>query len=201
MNALVLARPGTGTATEEAFARVRAAQHGDGTARQRRPQARLVPALPRPAVEEAAGPAQAVPLTASARIAVLRASDRSPMAEVDDDEPGPLPDGDPAVVARTIALAALEVLTGRRSAAQLARWLTPGVLDSLQVRAGLTQRVLGGGVGTGRPPVIRRARACRVGPLVLEASVVADDGTRVRAVAVRLEAHRGAWRATALEIG
>lgn len=200
MNALVLARPGTGSATEEAFARVRAARHGDASARQRRPQARLVPALPPPAVEEAAGPEQAVPLTASARIAVLRASDRSPMAEVDDDEPGPVPDGDPAVVARTIALAALEVLTGRRSAAQLARWLTPGVLDSLQVRAGLTQRVLGG-VGTGRPPMIRRARACRVGPLVLEASVVADDGARVRAVAVRLEGHRGAWRATALEIG
>jgi len=200
MNALVLARPGTGSATEEAFARVRAAQHADAGTLPRRPRARLVPALPPPAVEEAAGPGQAVPLTASARIAVLRASDRSPMAEVDDDEPGPVPDGDPAVVARTIALAALEVLTGRRSAAQLARWLTPGVLDSLQVRAGLTQRVLGG-VGTGRPPMIRRARACRVGPLVLEASVVADDGERVRAVAVRLEGHRGAWRATALEIG
>jgi len=198
VSALVLAR--TGTATEEAFARVRATQHTGGGVVRRRPQARLVPALPPPAVEEATGPVHAVPVTASARIAVLRASDRSPMAEVDDDEPGTLPDGDPAVVARTIALAALEVLAGRRSAAQLARWLTPGVLDSLQVRAGLTHRVLGD-AATGRPPVIRRARACRVGSHVLEASVVADDGTRVRAVAVRLEGHRGAWRATALEIG
>jgi len=197
VSALVLAR--TGTATEEAFARVRATQHAGGPVLRRRPQARLVPAPPPPAVEEATGPVHAVPVTASARSGVRRASDRSPMAEIDDDEPGALPDGDPAVVARTIALAALEVLAGRRSAAQLARWLTPGVLDSLQVRAGLTHRVLGGAIG--RPPVIRRARACRVGSHVLEASVVADDGTRVRAVAVRLEGHRGTWRATALEIG
>ena len=49
--------------------------------------------------------------------------------------------------------------------------------------------------------MIRRARACRVDAHVLEASLVADDGVRVRAVALRLEAHRGAWRVTALEIG
>ncbi|MEZ0449601.1 Rv3235 family protein [Cellulomonas sp. ICMP 17802] len=192
MSALVLAP--TTTAAEEAFARVR------GTTDRPRPAARLVPALPPAPVEDATGPAHTVPLTASARVAVLRVSDRSPMVDVDDDEPGPLPGGDPAVVARTIALAALEVLAGRRSPAQLARWLTPGVYDSLQVRAGLTQRVLGEG-GVARPPVIRRARACRVGTHVLEASVVADDGARVRAVAVRLEGHRGSWRVTALEIG
>lgn len=198
MSGLVLARTGT---VEEAFASVGGgAARVPGGAPLTRPHARLVPALPRPTVEEAVGPAHRVPLTASARVAVLRASDRSPMADVDDDETGPLPEGDPAVVARTIALAALEVLAGRRSAAQLARWLTPGVFDSLQVRAGLTQRVLGR-TGIARPPVIRRARTCRVEPYVLEASVVADDGARVRAVAVRLEGHRGAWRVTALEIG
>jgi hypothetical protein len=31
--------------------------------------------------------------------------------------------------------------------------------------------------------------------------VVVHDGARVRGAAVRLEAHRGRWRATALEIG
>ena len=111
-----------------------------------------------------------------------------------------MPDGDPAVVARTIALAALEVLAGRRSAAQLARWLTPGVLrlapGPRRPHAARARRRR-----DGRPPVIRRARVCRVGPHVLEASVVADDGARVRAVALRLEGHRGAWRVTALEIG
>ena len=48
---------------------------------------------------------------------------------------------------------------------------------------------------------IRRIRLCRLGEHAAEATVVVDDGPRVRAVAVRLEGHRGHWRATALEIG
>ena len=204
VGAVVLARGRT--PAEDAFARVQAAQrgHAPGPSRpggaRRRPQVRLVPAVAPSVVEEATGPAHAVPETAASRIAVLRVSDRSLVVEADDDAPRPLPDGDPSTVARAVALASLEVLAGRRSVAQLARWLTPGVYESLQVRAGLTQRVLGTSGGT-RPPVIRRTRACRVDSHVLEASMVADDGVRVRAVALRLEGHRGAWRVTALEIG
>ncbi|WP_315097587.1 Rv3235 family protein [uncultured Cellulomonas sp.] len=208
MSALVLSRDAT--PAEDAFARVRsaAAEHGGtapqpsrpGAQRARRPHARLVAAPVPPLVEEAAGPAHPVPETVAARVAVLRASDRSLVLDADDDDPRPVPDGDPAAVARAIALASLEVLSGRRSVAQLARWLTPGVFESLQVRAGLTQRVLGT-TGGSRAPVLRRARSCRVGSHVLEATVVADDGSRVRAVALRLEGHRGAWRVTALEIG
>ena len=205
VGALVLARGRT--PAEDAFARVRAAQRGHtsgpsrtGGLRTTRPQVRLVPAVAPTVVEEATGPAHAVPETAAGRIAVLRVSDRSLVMEADDDAPRPLPDGDPSTVARAVALASLEVLAGRRSVAQLARWLTPGVYESLQVRAGLTQRVLGTSGGT-RPPVIRRTRACRVDSHVLEATMVADDGVRVRAVALRLEGHRGAWRVTALEIG
>jgi len=200
------------TPAEDAFARVRgtaAAEHGPtapqpsrpATARLRRPQARLVAGVAPAQVEEAAGPAHAQPETVVARIAVLRASDRSLVADGDDDGPRAIPDGDPATVARAVALASLEVLAGRRSAAQLARWLTPGIYDSLQVRAGLTRRVLGTAADGSRPPVIRRARVCRIGTHVLEAAVIADDGARVRAVALRLEGHRGAWRVTALEIG
>ena len=199
------------TPAEDAFARVRGTERGPapqrpsgparpGGVRPRRPQVRLVPAVAPAVVEEATGPAHAVPETAAGRIAVLRVSDRSLVMEADDDAPRPLPDGDPSTVARAVALASLEVLAGRRSVAQLARWLTPGVYESLQVRAGLTQRVLGTSGGT-RPPVIRRTRACRVDSHVLEATMVADDGVRVRAVALRLEGHRGAWRVTALEIG
>ncbi|KQS99812.1 Rv3235 family protein [Cellulomonas sp. Leaf395] len=211
VGALVLARGRT--PAEDAFARVRTAGPAHGTAPRRpsgptrpgdvgarRPQVRLVPAVAPALVEEATGPAHAAPETAASRIAVLRVSDRSLVMEADDDAPRQLPDGDPATVARAVALASLEVLAGRRSVAQLARWLSPGVYESLQVRAGLTQRVLGTSGGT-RPPVIRRARACRVDSHVLEASLVADDGARVRAVALRLEGHRGGWRVTALEIG
>ena len=34
-----------------------------------------------------------------------------------------------------------------------------------------------------------------------EASVALHDGSRVRAAALRLEAHRGSWRVTVLQIG
>lgn len=193
------------TPAEDAFARVRGSEHGPGPSRPgggrpRRPQVRLVPAVAPALVEEATGPAHAVPETATGGVAVLRVTDRSLVMEADDDSPRLLPEGDPTTVARAVALASLEVLAGRRSVAQLARWLTPGVYESLQVRAGLTQRVLGT-TGEGRPPAIRRSRACRVDSHVLEASLVADDGVRVRAVALRLEGHRGSWRVTALEIG
>jgi hypothetical protein len=199
MTALVLARDTT--VAEEAFARVSGAagEAGSDATRPSHPRAQLVPALDPPLVEKAPGPAYSLPITATARIAVLRASDRSLVADADD-EPGPPPEGDPTVVARAIALASLEVLHGRRSVAQLARWLTPGVYESLQVRAGLTQRVLGTDAVV-RPPMIRRARSCRVGSHSMEATVVADHGDRVRAVALRLEGHRGSWRVTALEIG
>ena len=165
VGAVVLARGRT--PAEDAFARVRgggAPAHAAGSAPARRrrdrgaPGSGWSPPSRPPLVEEATGPAHAVPQTAAGRIAVLRASDRSLVMEADDDAPRPLPDGDPSTVARAVALASLEVLAGRRSVAQLARWLTPGVYESLQVRAGLTQRVLGTSGGT-RPPVIRRTRA------------------------------------------
>ncbi|WP_448631689.1 Rv3235 family protein [Cellulomonas soli] len=53
----------------------------------------------------------------------------------------------------------------------------------------------------GAPPLVRRVRVCAVDPHAAEATVIAHDGQRVRAVALRLETHRGAWRVTALEVG
>jgi hypothetical protein len=75
------------------------------------------------------------------------------------------------------------------------------VYEALRMRAALTARAIGSGGGAGRHPSLRRVRACVVAPGVVEATVVADDAQRVRAVAVRLEGWRGQWRATALEIG
>jgi hypothetical protein len=134
------------------------------------------------------------------RVRALRATDRELLLE-GADEPGALPDADPQPVACGIALAAVEVLAGRRPAAQLARWLTPGVYDALRMRAALTAQAIGADRARGRHATARRARVCAVTPGVVEAAVVADDGNRVRAVAVRLEAWRGQWRVTALEIG
>ncbi|WP_146903813.1 Rv3235 family protein [Cellulomonas aerilata] len=109
---------------------------------------------------------------------------------------GPLPDPTPLCCA--MVQAAVEGLRGVRPLAQLTRWVSPEVYDLLQLRAELVQRA-------GRPTAsragIRRIRLFRIGEEVAEASVVVDDGPRVRAVAVRLEGHRGRWRAVAMEIG
>lgn len=148
----------------------------------------------------AAGPAAQTPPTLAARVAVLRATDRSPVLEAVDEDRGPEPTADPAHVARAIAHAVVEVLLGRRPVTQLARWVTPGVYETLQGRAALTARVLGGRT-SGRGAAVRRVRVCAVEPHVCEAGVVVDDGVRVRAVALRLETHRGTWRTTSLEVG
>ena len=104
----------------------------------------------------------------------------------------PLPD--PGRTAGSVALAALEALAGGRPVLQLARWVTPSVYEALARRC----------VTPGRPtrrPTVRTTVVSRISETVAEASVALHDGTRVRAAALRLEAHRGGWRVTVLQIG
>lgn len=167
-----------------------------------RPRVRLVPApppaRPRSAVLPPAGP----PPTLAERVHVLRAADRP--LDPDDldelDEPrGAVPEADPSFVARRLAGASVEVIAGRRPVAQLARWLAPGVLEALRVRAAITRHTAT--PAPMRAPTVRGVRVCAVHEHLVEATAVVDDGRRVRAIALRLETHRGAWRATALEVG
>lgn len=106
---------------------------------------------------------------------------------------------DPRSVSCSIAQAAVEVLAGIRPVAQLTRWVVPEVYNTLATRAAITVRQRGR--RTTPRVTVRRVRVCRLSQLVTEASVVLDDGDRVRAAAIRLEGHRGYWRATVLEIG
>ena len=182
------------SSAEDAFALVQGAAPGPVAS----PRIRLVTAPARALVPRATGPAHPVAPTITTRISVLRALETS-AANDDEDAPSALPSADPAAVGCSIALAALEVLAGRRPVAQLARWLAPGVYEAVQVRSALTTRVLRAPQGV-RRPVVRRFRLTSV-ETAHEVSVVTDDAGRVRAVALRLEAHRGSWRATALEIG
>ncbi len=110
---------------------------------------------------------------------------------------GDAPDPMPACCA--LAQAAVEVIRGARPLGQLVRWLTPAVYDAVGRRAALTTglQVSQAGMRT----TIRRVRLCRFGTDAVEATVVVDDGPQVRAVALRMEVHRGAWRGVALEIG
>jgi Family of unknown function (DUF6459) len=164
---------------------------------------RLVPTLgPIQRLTAPTGPGHSRPPTLDERVlarrrAALAAERAAASAEA---AVGPAPTGDPTSVCCSLVLAAVESLAGIRAVAQLARWVTPEVYEALSTRAALTVRVLGAGAQSRRPEV-RRVRVCRIGEHVAEASVVIDDGRRVRAVAVRLESWRGAWRAVALEIG
>ncbi|WP_454049359.1 Rv3235 family protein [Cellulomonas sp. Marseille-Q8402] len=133
---------------------------------------------------------------------------------------GGSPHLDPRQACCMVAVAAVEVLAGRRPLAQLARWLTPEVYDGLARRAALTApgtRVLDPAAHRGdlgdprrteeeraaatRRPSVRRVRACRIDRDVVEASVVVAHADRVRAVAVRLTRTSGWWRASALVVG
>lgn len=111
-------------------------------------------------------------------------------------------------IARSVAQGALEVLGGSRPLQQLARWLDPESYERLQLRANLVRCITAAPTSRGETPtsthrhvIIRSARVCPVSDTVFEASVVAFDQRRVRAVALRIELRRGAWRVTALEIG
>ncbi|QZN84722.1 Rv3235 family protein [Cellulomonas sp. C5510] len=127
---------------------------------------------------------------------------------------GPAATLDPRQACCMVALAAVEVLSGTRPLAQLARWVTPEVYDTLARRAALTaprSRVLDPVAAPGdlagrtespvRRPSVRRVRAVAVGQDALEASVVVAHAGRVRAVAVRLIRVAGRWRAAALVVG
>lgn len=171
---------------------------GPSPDRAARPRMRLVPAPPPARRPVPSTPLGGPPPTVAERIRVLRADDRS--LEADElDERGAPPTVDPMLVARRLAGASVEVIVGRRPAAQLARWLAPGVLDVLRARAVLTRHATTSAAT--RAPAVRGVRVCALHEHLVEATAVVDDGRRVRAIALRLETHRGRWRATALEIG
>lgn len=102
---------------------------------------------------------------------------------------------DPTRLCGAVVMAAIEALTSARPLVQLARWVSPDVYEALA-------RAARPGAASGRRGcVLRRVRVCRISPTVAEGSAVVHDGARVRAAAVRFEAHRGSWRATVLQIG
>jgi hypothetical protein len=110
-----------------------------------------------------------------------------------------LPDVD--LWARRLSLACVEVLTGTRPAAQLRRWTSDEVYALLRRSAPRASRVAEPRRRPPRPPrvVLRTVRVCEVGPGVAEVAAVVDDGTRARALALRMEGHRDRWRCTRFE--
>ena len=85
------------------------------------------------------------------------------------------------------------MLAGRRPVGQVVRWVDPEIVDRLRVSAPAR------GV-TGRPVLVRRVRVSTQPDGTVEAAVVVDDGTRCRALALRLEALSRRWLCTALDL-
>lgn len=116
-----------------------------------------------------------------------------------DGDGNPLPPAAPWVA--RLAPAILEVVAGERPAPQLRRWVTRELHETLSRRSAAALRHP---VGKGTKPQCRRVRSVRVYPVapgIVEASAVVMGTNRARAVAIRLEAIRGRWLATAIEIG
>ena len=105
---------------------------------------------------------------------------------------------DPTVWAGQLALGAMHVISGVRSPRQLARFVTPAVNESLnRRRVGRTR----GSALPVRPARVRRVLISEPGDGIADASVVVDDGARVRAVDMRLIGVDGRWLVTELIIG
>ncbi|MDT0164691.1 Rv3235 family protein [Actinotalea sp. AC32] len=157
-----------------------------------RPRLLLPPLTERPAARSATDVALAVPpRLRSLRTAVVEeAWPHDPRRTV---TTAPLPDPDD--VCGPLVLTAVEALQGGRPLAQLVRWVSPELYERLTAAAAAPD-------GSARRRItVLRTLVCRVDERTAEGTVVVHDGTRVRAAAVRLEAHRGRWRATVLEIG
>lgn len=161
-----------------------------------RPALRLVP-TPGPDARRPVAPALQVPVPLHERLRDAAAA--RDLLEGPEEDRGAAPRTDAGRFAHGVGLACVEVVLGRRPVAQLARWVTPEVFEDLQVRADVVRRT--GVLTHARRPAARRVRVCTIDAHTAEACLVVDDGVRVRALAVRLEAHRGAWRVATLQIG
>ena len=121
---------------------------------------------------------------------------------VEEPEPDPAERPDPKLWGGRIALAAFEIMLGRRTPGQLARLMDARTLQVLSVhtsRYGIARR-------TRKPGVVMRPRLSSVRcqqphPNAAEITAVVHDGERFRAVAMRMSARGNQWYTTAFELG
>jgi len=105
---------------------------------------------------------------------------------------------DPEAWAHRMAGALLECMTGVRSAAQLARSVSPLVYDRVNARSVIARRR---GAQPLHRSLVRRVHLCHPDDGVVEASVVVQHEGRIRAMALRMVGVDGRWIVTAMELG
>ena len=95
-----------------------------------------------------------------------------------------------------IALALIEVLAGRRPAAQMSKHVNQEVLGRLTRRHRLAVRR----GGTSLRTKVLRVRVCQVSDVVIEAAIVCHINGRPSPIAMRAEGVDGRWQVTVLEL-
>lgn len=111
--------------------------------------------------------------------------------------PSDLPD--PSSWAQRLLIGMIETAAGRRPLHQLGAMLSPSVTRGLGADFDRA-------AGLGTPHWLHRAsvrsvRASEPAEGIAELSATVEVGHRVRALALRLEAHHGRWRCTRLQLG
>jgi hypothetical protein len=109
---------------------------------------------------------------------------------------------DPHAWAIRLVQAVTEVLAGDRPIGQLVRWTDSVVFTDLNRRVrvlGLTTTATARGAK--ERCAVRSVHVSTPAPEVAEVAAHVRHGERSRAVALRLEVHRGRWVCTALELG
>jgi hypothetical protein len=193
----------TGSTAVRPYARRATTGHRPGAPRLRYlPLPDTEPPVERGAVEEPAG-------------ACLGQGVLALLAEEDDEDevlfgPQPTPSRelpDPARWGRQITQLIVEVTTGHRPAAQLARWTCEHVYRQVRQQARplpLAPRRPGSGVagrGQSERPVVGGVRVSEPGDGIAEVAAVVHRRHRVQAMALRLEGRDGRWVVTALQCG
>jgi hypothetical protein len=144
--------------------------------------------------------------TGALRLAPAQTMDAAPAADPtvwagpdDEDEPPSAPDlarlPDPRRWSALLAQAVVEILAGRRPVAQVVRWVDPEITERLRCSAPTPVRAAGA-----VPVRVRRVRVSTSVDGTVEAVAVVDDGTRCRAIALRLEALHRRWVCTSLDL-
>lgn len=96
--------------------------------------------------------------------------------------------------ARSLLVALVDAIQGRRQTAQLTRWVSDEVMADLVLRARLHQRAP-------LPLAVRSFRVQLIDPAIVEASGRLQAGNRFTAVALRLERKGHRWLCAVVDFG
>lgn len=107
---------------------------------------------------------------------------------------------DPGEWSAILATSLLEALSGDRPVSQLTRWLAKDIHAELTAQVAAVKRHPSGRIRSVARRTVSGVRVCFVKPGVVETCAVVVGNTRARSVAIRLEAVKGRWLATAVQL-